>query len=100
MDVGLWTRVVGGLIGAGLAVFGVRMLLTGRMPPSTERAFRSARDAGWYHLLFGAGLLLVVFGQELPGGVLVTYATAVLAVLLVGWALVKFRPRGRRAVEK
>jgi hypothetical protein len=29
------------------------MLVTGRAPDATTRAFRSVRDAGCYHLLFG-----------------------------------------------
>ena len=100
MDTGTWTLVIGGAIGLGLVLFGVQMLVTGRAPAKTTRAFRSTRDAGLYHLLFGAGLILLVAGTELPGdstGVV----TATMAVLLAGVAVVRYRPQGKREeVEK
>ena len=98
MDTGTWTLVVGGVIGLLLALFGVRMLVSGKGPASTTRAFRSMRDAGMYHLLFGAGLILLVVGTQLPGsapGVI----TAVLAVMLAGLAVIRYRPRGRTGGE-
>ena len=98
MSTGTWTQAVGGLIGLGLAAFGVRILLTGRAPALTARAFRSVRDAGSYHLLFGLALALVVLGTSLAGRVL-PVVTTVLAVVLVGVALVRFRPRGRRSPD-
>ena len=86
--------VVGGVAGAALAAFGVAMLVTGKAPEPTARAFRSVRDAGFYHLLFGVGLGVVVAGTGVDHPVLTLLAT-VLAVLLVGTALIRFRPRGR-----
>jgi len=96
MNTGAWTVAVGGAIGLALTIYGVRMLVTGRAPDATARAFRSVKDAGCYHLLFGVALVLVVLGTTLPGGV-PTLATTLLAVVLVGVAVVRFRPRGRRS---
>jgi uncharacterized membrane protein YidH (DUF202 family) len=87
--------VAGGAAGAVLAVFGLVILVTGRAPEPTARAFRSVRDAGFYHLLFGTALGLVVVGTGLSNGVVTTTIT-VLAVVVAGVALVRFRPRGRR----
>jgi ABC-type spermidine/putrescine transport system permease subunit I len=95
MSTSLWTQVVGGVAGAALAFFGASMLITGRAPRATARAFRSIRDAGFYHLLFGVGLVLVVLGTSLDNAVVTTTVT-VLAVLMVGVALVRFRPRAPR----
>lgn len=87
--------VVGGVAGLALVAFGAAMLVTGRAPEATRRAFRSVRDAGCYHLLFGAGLALVVLGTAIRGGIL-TLVSTVVAIALVGVALVRFRPRGQR----
>jgi len=87
--------VVGGMAGLALTLFGAGMLVTGRTPDATGRAFRSVRDAGLYHLLFGLGLALVVTGTALHGGVLTVLTTGV-AIVLVGVAVVRFRPRGHR----
>jgi hypothetical protein len=70
--------------------------VTGRAPSATIRAFRSVRDAGCYHVLFGVALVLVVLGTGLPGSAFTTAATLG-AVVLVGTAVVRFRPRGRRS---
>jgi low temperature requirement protein LtrA len=94
MSTSSWTLIAGGTAGLALAVFGGLMLLTGRAPDTTQRAFRSTADAGRYHLLFGSGLLLVVLGTVLKG--VFAVVTAVLAVILVGIAVVRFRPRGHR----
>lgn len=95
MSTSSWTLIAGGAAGVALAVFGGLMLITGRAPDATERAFRSVTDAGRYHLLFGAGLLLVVVGTVLRG--VFAVVTASLAVILVGVAIVRFRPRGHRS---
>jgi hypothetical protein len=96
MNTGAWTVAIGGAIGSALAIYGVRMLVTGRAPTATARAFRSVKDAGCYHLLFGVALVLVVLGTSLPGNV-PTMVTTLLAVGLVGVAVIRFRPRGRRS---
>ena len=98
MNLGTATLVVGGGIGLLLAIFGVKMLTTGRAPAATTRAFRTVRDAGMYHLLFGIALALVVLATELPGRATPVLGT-VLAVALVGVAIALYRPRGRRVEE-
>ena len=95
MSASSWTMLAGGVAGGVLAVFGLVMLLTGKAPEPTNRAFRSVRDAGFYHFLFGTGLGLVVLGTGLDNPV-VTITITVLAVAMVGVALVRFRPRGRQ----
>jgi hypothetical protein len=97
------SMVVGGTIGLGLAVSGAWMLLAKRAPARTTRVFRCVRDAGFYHLLFGVAMVLVVVSLQLNRGVL-TSATTLLAIALVGVAVVRFRPRppagGRRTAGK
>ncbi|GIF06249.1 hypothetical protein Asi03nite_37870 [Actinoplanes siamensis] len=87
--------MLGGVLGLALFVFGVRMLVLGRAPALIARSFRSMRDAGYYHLLFGLALLIYVGGLHLPG-LLAGQVAALVAVFLVGVALVRFRPRGGR----
>jgi hypothetical protein len=96
MSTGDWTMVIGAAIGVALTAFGGRMLLTGRAPEMTARTFRSVREAGFYHALFGMALVLVVVGTNLGGGP-VALVTTVLAVTMVGIAVIRFRPRGRRS---
>jgi len=90
-----WTLLIGGAIGLALALFGVRMLITGHAPASTTRSFRTVHDAGLYHLLFGLGLLVLVAGTRLPGD-RTSIVTAVVAVMLAGVAVVRYRPRGKK----
>jgi hypothetical protein len=92
------TMVVGGAAGLALTAYGVWMLLAKRAPAPTGRAFRCVRDAGFYHLLFGVALVLVVVGTQLDRSVITT-ATALVAIVLVGVAVVRFRPRGRRPAD-
>jgi hypothetical protein len=99
MDLGTATLLVGGVIGLVLALFGVRMLVTGRAPAGTVRNFPGVRAAALYHLLFGLALLLMVLGQSLFTGT-ARLAVTVLAVALVAVALVRFRPRSRRSSSK
>jgi hypothetical protein len=96
MSTGQWTTVIGGAIGVALAVFGVRMLITGRAPVATARAFRNVREAGCYHTLFGVALVLVVVGTNFTGTPVALIMTLA-AVAMVGLAVVRFRPRGRRS---
>ncbi|WP_250001418.1 hypothetical protein [Actinoplanes sp. M2I2] len=90
-----WTMLAGGVAGSALAVFGLVILVTGRAPEPTARAFRSARDAGFYHFFFGTALGLVVIGTGIDNGI-VTVTVTVLAVIMASVALVRFRPRGRQ----
>jgi len=98
MNLGTATLFVGGAIGVALALFGVRMLVTGRAPANIRRNFPDVRAAALYHLLFGLALLLLVVGQALLSGAAGTVAS-VLAVALVVVALVRYRPRRRRSVN-
>jgi hypothetical protein len=99
MDLGTATLLVGGAIGLALALFGVRMLVTGRAPAATLRNFPDVRAAALYHLLFGLALVLLVLGQALFTGT-AGLTVNVLAVVLVGVALVRYRPRRRRSVDR
>ena len=98
MDTGTWTLAVGGAIGLALTLFGITMLVTGRAPAPTSRSFRDVHDAGLYHLLFGLGLLLLVIGTLLPGE-FTAAATAVVAVIVAGVAVVRYRPRRRTGTD-
>jgi hypothetical protein len=93
------TEVLGGVLGLALFVFGMRMLVLERAPAMIARSFRSLRDAGYYHLLFGLAMLIYVGGLYLPGA-LTAQVAALIAVLLVAVALVRFRPRGRGPTRK
>jgi hypothetical protein len=95
MSTSNWTMLAGGVAGAVLALYGLVILVTGRAPEPTARAFRSVRDAGFYHFLFGTALGLVVIATGIDQGV-VTVTITVLAIVTAGVALVRFRPRGRR----
>ena len=95
MDLGTSTLAVGAGIGVALTLFGAYMLLTGRAPVSTAKAFRQIKDAALYHLLFGLALMVLVLGVYLPGGITGPVSVGV-AVALAGVALVRYRPRARR----
>jgi hypothetical protein len=94
MDVGIATLVVGGGIGLLLAAFGGKTLASGRAPEPTARAFRTVKEAGLYYLLFGVALIMLAAGTSLRGPA--AGISAVVAVVLVAIAVVKYRPRGRR----
>jgi hypothetical protein len=99
MSLGVATVLIGGAIGLALAVFGARMLVTGRAPSPTTRVFREVRDAAMYHLLFGLALIVLAVGTSVPGGGVPAIASAVIAVSLVGVAVIKHRPRGRKTAD-
>jgi ABC-type spermidine/putrescine transport system permease subunit II len=87
-----FTLLIGGGIGLFLAVFGAAMLVTGRAPASTLRNFTGVRPAAMYHLIFGLALLLLTLSLSLftsPANVVVS----VLAFILAGIAVVRYRPR-------
>ena len=98
MDIGTWTLVIGGTIGLAMTAFGATVLITGSAPAPTARRFSRVRDAGLYHLLFGLAMVLVVAGTTMPGGLAGTLA-AVVAVALVGVAVVRYRPRRPKTTE-
>ncbi|GAA4597162.1 hypothetical protein GCM10023107_40220 [Actinoplanes octamycinicus] len=91
--------MLGGVLGLALFVFGMRMLVRDEAPGMIARSFRSVRDAGYYHLLFGLALLIYVGGLHLRA-VVAGQAAALIALLLVAVALVRFRPRGRGPTRK
>ena len=99
MDVGAGTLLIGSAIGLALALFGVKMLVSGQAPAAIARAFRTARDAGLYHLLFGVALLLVAAGAKLLGGASAV-ASTVGAVALVAVAVARYRPRRTKPAAK
>lgn len=86
------------LVGLVLAMFGVRMLVTGRAPALLARSFRSSREAGGYHLLFGVAVLMFAAGTWLTD--LAALAAAVLSIGLVAVAGVWFRPGSGRGVSR
>jgi hypothetical protein len=90
--------VLGGLAGLALLTFGARVLIKNRAPVWMTRSFRTDREAGCYHLLFGLALLIFVMGARLPGAASGTI-TEILAVALVAVAVVRFRPRGRPMID-
>jgi uncharacterized membrane protein YhaH (DUF805 family) len=98
MDLGIGTTVIGGVLGVVFTLLGVRILVTGRAPASTARAFRDHRDAGWYHLLFGVALMVIVAGAAMPGAVS-AIASATVAVALVAVGVIRFRPRRGQSKE-
>ena len=98
MNLGTATLLVGAGIGLLLALFGVKMLVTGRAPASTMRNFPDVRAAALYHLLFGLALLIMVLGQVLFAGTAHVIAS-VLAIALVGVALIRYRPRRSKPVD-
>jgi hypothetical protein len=83
------------LIGLVLAVFGVRMLVTGRVPALLANSFRTPREAGGYHLLVGVAVLMFVLGATRLTDLAAVTAT-VLALGLVAVAGVWFRPGSSR----
>jgi hypothetical protein len=98
MNLGVVTVLGSAAIGLALALFGVTMLVTGRAPAMIARSFRDVRDAALYHLLFGLALVVLAVGTSLRGGV-APIASAVIGVVLVGIALARHRPRGRRSAD-
>ncbi len=86
--------MLGGLVGLVIAVFGARMLVAGRAPRLVGRAFPNAWEAGCHHLLLGVSVIILAVSVLLPAGASRT-SLAVMAILLIAIALVRFRP-GRR----
>ncbi|MFI5492524.1 hypothetical protein [Actinoplanes sp. NPDC051859] len=99
MDLGMAMLVVGGGIGLLLAIFGAKMLVTGRAPAGTLRNFPSLRTAALYHLLFGVALLVMVVGQVIPNGP-ARAALSAFAIVLVVVALLRYRPRRSRPSQQ
>jgi hypothetical protein len=95
MDLGGATLLIGGGIGLLLTIFGVATLVTGGA--RSGRAFRTAKDAGRYYVLFGVALIMLSVGTAVRG--VAAVISSVLAVVLVAVAVIRYRPRGGRAGE-
>jgi hypothetical protein len=87
-------RLAGAAIGLGIAAFGVAVLVAGRAPRRTARAWRSLREAGLWSLSMGSALVLLALSGFLVDWDLtwVGMTTLVAAMGLVVSA-VRFRPR-------
>jgi hypothetical protein len=100
MAVGLWLMLIGGAIGAGVAIYGLVTLVTGRGTRGDQRAFRRRTEAGSYYLCFGLALVLLTTAGLLNehDQTAQALATLVAAMTLTGLAVVRYRPRrsGRR----
>ena len=95
MDFLSWLRLLGGLIGLGLAVYGVVVLVSGKAPRRTVDGYRSSRAAGLYALCLGAALMLLFAGGELTSRDrdVIGLVALGLALALLGVTLALFRPR-------
>ena len=87
------------LIGLVLAVFGARILITGHAPALIARSFRTQREAGGYHLLFGVALLVFTLGTTQLTDV-AAISASVIAVGLVAVAVVCCRPGSRSRTHR
>ena len=85
------------LAGAGVALYGVRVLVTGRPTDRARHAFRTTRDAGMYPLVTGSALVLLAVGQWLSDrdGVPTAWAylALVAALVLASLGFLRYRPR-------
>lgn len=79
-----------------MAVYGCYVLATGRVPQRSRAAFRSTRDAGMYSLFGGVGVLLLTLGQIASDAEpILTLSATALALVFMGVAFIRYRPRGR-----
>ncbi|MCA2219054.1 hypothetical protein [Jidongwangia harbinensis] len=97
MGITVWLRVAVLLAGSSLAAYGCYVLATGRLSDRSRASFRSTSDAGMYPLCSGVGLMLLAGGQfasqiESRSIVLTLGATA-LALVFMGLAFFRYRPR-------
>lgn len=98
MGVILWfSRIAVLLAGGGLVAYGSYVLATGRVPDRSRASFRSAHDAGMYPLCSGIGLMCLVAGQFASDAksfsVALTFGALILAMVFMGLAFVRYRPR-------
>jgi drug/metabolite transporter (DMT)-like permease len=98
MAVLFWVRVTEIVAGGGLAAYGCYVLTTGRLSRRARAAFRSTRDAGMYPLCSGAGLVALAVAQFSSDAeslsLAYTLGATIVALLLMGVAFVRYRPRG------
>jgi hypothetical protein len=70
------------------------MLLSGRMPAGTRRAFRRATDAGMYAICTGSAFALLAAADRFPQfGKVSQVALVGVATLLGVLGFIKYRPR-------
>lgn len=96
MDLLTWLRVAVLVIGAGTAVYGVVVLVTGRVSDRNRAAFRSIRDAGRYSLFSGLALVFLALGQfagDSPSFSLPLTIAALLIAVTLGVLAFRHRPR-------
>jgi hypothetical protein len=94
MDLMSWLRLIIVLGGAGVAIYGVWILITGRAPRSDQCAFRRPTDAGVCYVCFGLALALLVLSQlwNEHHQTLSAAAALIVAVMLIG-LVIRYRPR-------
>lgn len=87
-----------GAVGLGVATYGWRILVTGRAMRGDEQAFRRRADAGPYYLCFGLALALLASGSVLGlhTNAALAIAPAVVAMVLIGFATIRYRPQSKR----
>ena len=84
----------GGGLGTAVALFGAWILLTGRAPAGTARAFRSTTDAGMYSLCTGTAVVLLAVPSRFQQiGFAWQLVFLALAMLLGAIGFLKYRPR-------
>lgn len=97
MGILFWLRMAVLLVGGGLAAYGCYVLVTGRLSHRSRATFRSTRDAGMYSLCSGMSLVLLALGQFASQAesfsFVLTLSATVLALLFMGLAFVRYRPR-------
>lgn len=98
MDLISWLLLIVGAVGVGVAIYGWRILVTGRAMCGDEQAFRRREDAGPYYLCFGLALALLASGSllGLHANATLAVAPAVVAMVLIGFATIRYRPRSKR----
>lgn len=98
MDLTSGLLVLVSAVGAGVAVYGVSILVTGRATPGDRRAFRRLAEGGRYYLCFGLALALMASGSLLNrhGQTAVAMVALLVAIVLTGLAVIRYRPRRSR----
>jgi hypothetical protein len=95
MGAEIWLMLIGGAIGAGVAIHGFVAVTFGRSARGDEGVFR--RDtAGLYYLCFGLALVSLTVAALLnrQDQTVLAIGAVAAAMLLTGVAVVRYRPRG------
>jgi hypothetical protein len=93
VDLVSWLRLVVALGGAGIAAYGVWILITGRPARRDQRAFRRRTDAGLYYLCIGLALALLALSQlwNEHHQRLLTAVALIATMVLIG-LVIRYRP--------